>query len=283
MRFWKYHALGNDYIVVEGDEWQHALSPAAVRRVCDRHFGIGSDGILVRQADPASGVFSLRILNPDGSEAEKSGNGLRIFARWLFDRGLVGPSPFQVVTPGGAVRCEVRGRGRQVVVDMGVVRFTSKDIPVAGSDREVVQEEMAVRGLPLRFTAATVGNPHCVIVRDTATADEARSLGPLVETDARFPNRTNVQFMQVIDRHTIRIEIWERGAGYTLASGSSSCAAAAVARRLGLCDSPVTVCMPGGTLLIEVADDDSVRMTGPVTKVAEGELSTECLEGGSPD
>jgi diaminopimelate epimerase len=282
MRFWKYHALGNDYLVVEGGEWQHALAPPAVRRVCDRHFGIGSDGILVRQADPSPGVFSLRILNPDGSEAEKSGNGLRIFARWLWECGLVGPSPFQVVTPGGAVRCEVRERGRQVVVDMGVVRFTSRDIPVAGPDREVVQEPITVGGLPLRFTAATVGNPHCVIVRDAVSEDEARSLGPLVETDARFPNRTNVQFMQVLDRHTIRIEVWERGAGYTLASGSSSCAAAAVARKLGLCDSPVTVRMPGGTLLVEVADDHSVRMTGPVTKVAEGELSAECLGDAGP-
>jgi diaminopimelate epimerase len=279
MQFWKYHALGNDYLVVEGDEWRDALDDEAVRRVCDRHFGIGSDGILVRQADPAPGVFSLRILNPDGSEAEKSGNGLRIFARYLWDRGLVGTSPFQVVTPGGAVRCEVRDRGRQVVVDMGRVRFTSKDIPVAGPDREVVQEEMEVRGQPLRFTAATVGNPHCVIVRDAVSADEARSLGPLIECDGRFPKRTNVQFVQVVDRHNIQIEIWERGAGYTLASGSSSCAAAAAARKLGLCDSPVTVRMPGGTLLIEVADDCSVRMTGPVTKVAEGELAEECLEG----
>src|SRR5262245_37763775 len=194
MRFWKYHALGNDYLVVEGGVWQRALAPQAVRRVCDRHFGIGSDGILVRQADASPGVFSLRILNPDGSEAEKSGNGLRIFARYLWDRGLVGPSPFQVATPGGAVRCEVRDHGRQVVVDMGVVRFTSKDVPVAGPDREVIQEDMEVRGLRLRFTAATIGNPHCVIVRDAVSADEAR-----------FPNRTNVQLMRVLGRNTIRI------------------------------------------------------------------------------
>lgn len=165
-----------------------------------------------------------------------------------------------------------------MVVDMGTVRFSSKDIPVAGPDREVIQEDMEVQGLPLRFIAATVGNPHCVIVRAAVSADEARSLGPLIENDARFPNRTNVQFMQVLDRHTIQIEIWERGAGYTLASGSSSCAAAAAARRLDLCGSPITVLMPGGTLLIEVADDFSVRMTGPATRVAEGELSQECLE-----
>ncbi len=282
MRFWKYHALGNDYLVVEESDWQHALSPPGVRLVCDRHFGIGSDGILVRRDDPSPGVFSLRILNPDGSEAEKSGNGLRIFARYLWDRGLVGASPFPVVTPGGAVHCEVRDQGRLVVVDMGQVRFTSRDIPVAGPDREVIQERLEVQGIPLRFTAATVGNPHCVIVRDVVSPDEARALGPLIEADRRFPNRSNVQFMQVLDRHTIQIEIWERGAGYTLASGSSSCAAAGVARRLGLCDSPIAVRMPGGTLLIEVAVDYSVRMTGPATKVAEGELCPECLEDELP-
>jgi diaminopimelate epimerase len=279
MRFWKYHALGNDYLVVEGDEWGHLLAPAAVRRLCDRHFGVGSDGVLVSLAGPAPGAFSLRIFNPDGSEAEKSGNGLRIFARWLWDRGRVGTSPFRVATPGGVVRCEVGDRGRRVLVDMGRVLFTSRDVPVAGPDREVIQELIEAGGRALRFTAATVGNPHCVIVRDAVSADEARALGPLVERDARFPGRTNVQFVRVLDRHAIQVEIWERGAGYTLASGSSSCAAAAVATRLGLCDSPVTVRMPGGALLVEVADDYSVRMTGPVTRVAEGEVSAECLEG----
>jgi diaminopimelate epimerase len=279
MRFWKYHALGNDYLVVEGDEWRHLLAPAAVRRVCDRHFGVGSDGVLASFAGPAPGAFSLRIFNPDGSEAEKSGNGLRIFARWLWDRGRVDTSPFQVITPGGVVRCEVKAQGRLVLVEMGRVLFTSRDVPVAGPDREVVQELIEVGGRELRFTAATVGNPHCVIVRDDVSADEARALGPLVERDARFPRRTNVQFVRVLDRHAIQVEIWERGAGYTLASGSSSCAAAAVARRLGLCDSPVTVRMPGGALLVEVAGDYSVRMAGPVTRVAEGELSPECLEG----
>jgi diaminopimelate epimerase len=282
VRFSKYHALGNDYLVVEAAEWAAALEPSAVRRVCDRHFGLGSDGILVRQAGATDDQFSVRILNPDGTEAEKSGNGLRIFARYLWDIKLVGAEPFAVATPGGTVRCEVRDRGRLVVVDMGRVRFTSTDIPVAGPAREVVREPLEVRGQTFEFTAATVGNPHCVLVRETVAEEEARTFGPLVETDHRFPRRTNVQFMQVLDRHTVRIEIWERGAGYTLASGSSSCAAAAVACRLGLCDSPVSVHMPGGTLAIEVGADYSVRMTGPVTKVAHGDLCPECLEDGCP-
>jgi diaminopimelate epimerase len=278
MRFWKYQALGNDYIVVESGEWRGTLGPANVRRVCDRHFGIGADGILVRREDTAPGEFSLRILNPDGSEAEKSGNGLRIFARYLWDHGFVGHSPFAVSTPGGVAHCKVLDQGRAVVVNMGVVRFTSQDIPVTGPDREVIQELIDVRGQSYRFTAATLGNPHCIIARNVVSADETRLLGPQIENDLRFPNRTNVQFMQVLDRHSIRIEIWERGAGYTLASGSSSCAAAAAAHRLGMCDSPINVHMPGGKLLIEVFGDDSVRMTGPVTRVAEGDLSPECLE-----
>ena len=279
MQFAKYQALGNDYLVVERNDLGESLSPSIVRRICDRHFGIGSDGILVREPSSDPTEFRLRILNPDGSEAEKSGNGLRIFARYLWDRRLVSEAPFKVVTPGGAVVCQVRENGHSVMVEMGQVRFHSRDIPVLGSPREVIRETIEVAGLALEFTAATIGNPHCVILRQEVSQAEASSLGPLIETDSRFPNRTNVQFMQVLDRSNIRIEIWERGAGYTLASGSSSCASAAVAKRLGLCDSAITVHMSGGTLAIEVDDSFFVRMTGPVEKVAEGRLSDELLGG----
>jgi diaminopimelate epimerase len=275
MRFAKYQALGNDYLVTDGDDWPEPLSAASVRRVCDRHRGIGSDGILVHEARSDGDDFRLRILNPDGTEAEKSGNGLRIFARYLWDRRLVGCAPFRVTTPGGQVSCQVTDGGRSVVVDMGRVRFGSADVPVAGPPRDVLSEPLVVQGVRLEYSAATIGNPHCVLLRQCVSEAEARALGPLIETDARFPNRTNVQFVQILDRRNIRIEIWERGAGYTLASGSSSCAAAAVANRLGLCDSAVTVHMPGGSLAIEVGDDFLVRMTGPVAKVADCHLSDE--------
>ena len=281
MQFAKYQALGNDYLVVERDDWGDRLLPSNVRRICDRHFGIGSDGILVREPSSDPTEFRLRILNPDGSEAEKSGNGLRIFARYLWDRRRVSDAPFQVVTPGGAVLCQVKEQGRSVTVEMGQVRFHSRDIPVLGPPRDVIRETIEVAGQALEFTAATIGNPHCVILRQQVSQAEASSLGPLIETDSRFPNRTNVQFMQVLDRGNIRIEIWERGAGYTLASGSSSCASAAVAKRLGLCDSAITVHMPGGTLAIEVDDNFYVRMTGPVEKVAEGSLSDDILGDGN--
>ena len=278
MRFAKYHALGNDYLVLEESE-SPALTAALVRRICDRHFGFGADGILLRVRAGERDSHRLRIFNPDGSEAEKSGNGLRIFARYLWDRALVGEDPFAVSTLGGEVACTVRGDGRSVTVDMGRASFDSAEIPVAGPRREALRESLVAGGQPLEFSAATIGNPHCVILREHVSADEARALGPLVESDARFPNRTNVQFLQILDRRNLRIEIWERGAGYTLASGSSSCAAAAVARRLGLCDPVVSVHMPGGTLAIEIDASFTLRMTGPVVRIGEGELSAECLEG----
>jgi diaminopimelate epimerase len=219
----------------------------------------------------------VRILNPDGSEAEKSGNGLRIFARYLFDRGLVGDEPFAVETAGGRVTCTVLDGGRSVSVDMGPVRFASDAIPVAGPPREVLREPIEVGGTALEFSGATIGNPHCVVLRDAVSADEARRLGPLLERDARFPNRTNVQFVEVRSRRRIRLEIWERGAGYTLASGSSACAAAAVVHRLGLCDARIEVTMPGGALAIELSPDFRARMTGGVTRVADLRLDPDNL------
>ena len=170
---------------------------------------------------------------------------------------------------------------------MGQVSFYSDVIPVAGPPREVLNEQIEAADRTLTFCSATIGNPHCVVLCDDpapALASQvarhklARQLGPIIEVDPRFPNRTNVQFMQVLDRKTIRIEIWERGAGYTLASGSSSCAAAAVAVKLGLCDQPVTVHMPGGQLKIQLSDDFVATMTGPVTRVCHGVISTEILE-----
>ena len=274
--FAKYHGLGNDYLVVDSAEVAPLLSPSWVRRVCNRHFGLGADGILVSFAAAVPSPIRVRIFNPDGSEAEKSGNGLRIFARHLWDGGLVGSAPFEVLTAGGAVSCRVHPEGQAVTVDMGRVFFESTQIPVAGPPREVLREPITVGGTHLEFSAATIGNPHCVVVREQVSESEAKKLGPLLETEPRFPNRTNGQFLQVLDRNSIRIEIWERGAGYTLASGSSSCAAAAVARRLDLCDDSITVHMPGGLLSVKIGHDFPVTMTGPVTKVATGHLVDEC-------
>jgi diaminopimelate epimerase len=276
VEFARYHALGNDYVVVEAESAPTPLTPALVRRLCDRHRGLGSDGILLRESGP---VHRVRILNPDGSEAEKSGNGLRIFARYLFDRGRVGSEPFVVETAGGPVTCRVEAGGRSVGVDMGTVSFASDVIPVAGPPREVLREPAEIGGVALEFSAATVGNPHCVVLRDAVSEDEARRLGPLLERDPRFPRRTNVQFVEVQARDRIRLEIWERGAGYTLASGSSACAAAAVTHRLGLSDARVEVAMPGGSLRVELGPGFRAHLTGGVTRIAEGRLFDEALEG----
>lgn len=276
MKFSKYHGLGNDYIVIAPEDAPDGLSAEQIRRICHRNYGVGSDGILFGPAREADG-FGLRIFNTDGSEAEKSGNGLRIFSRYLWDHGLVGEAPFRVLTLGGTVECSVFDNGASVRVEMGRVSFESERIPVAGAAREVLNETLTIQGQALRFCAATVGNPHCVVLRDDISESLARQLGPDIETHPLFPNRTNVQFMKILDCSNIQIEIWERGCGYTLASGSSSSAAAAVAVKLGLCDSPVAVHMPGGVLRIEIAGDYAITMTGPVIKICEGEISAEAL------
>lgn len=273
MRFHKYHALGNDYLVLEDSA---VPVSGIVRRLCDRRFGIGADGILL--GERTAGAFALRIFNPDGSEAEKSGNGIRIYARYLWDSGLVEDGLFKIETRGGAVICQVRERGRLVYVEMGRASFDSTAIPVTGPGREVIGEYMDIQGERLRFTAVTVGNPHCVIHADDISPQLARRLGPLIEVHELFPNRTNVQFVKVNNPHHIRIEIWERGAGYTLASGSSSCAAAAASVRLGYCRGDITVTMPGGDLAIGVSEDYSLTMTGPVRKTASGVVSDEIFE-----
>ena len=275
MKFLKYHALGNDYIVLRPDDVGSELSTETIRLICHRNYGIGSDGILYGPLTSASCDFGLRIFNPDGSEPEKSGNGLRIFARSLYDEGLAGEQPFSVETKGGAVSCRVEAGGGIVTVEMGAVSFDSLRIPVAGPPREVLNEDITADGKAFKFCAATIGNPHCVILLDEPSAELARHYGPLIENDPRFPNRTNVQFMKVLDRGNIQIEIWERGAGYTLASGSSSTAAAAVAYRLGLCDPDILVHMPGGKLRISFSNGLHATMTGPVTKVCEGIMSGE--------
>jgi diaminopimelate epimerase len=275
MKFFKYHALGNDYLVMDPQDWPLPLTPLQIKAICHRNFGVGSDGILLGPLPSDQARFALRIFNPDGSEAEKSGNGLRIFSRYLWDRQKVKDEEFDIQTPGGVVKARVLDGGKTVRVEMGRVSFQSDRIPVTGPPREVINEKIAVVGRTFTFCAATIGNPHCVIQLPEISAAMARQYGPLLETDAHFPKRTNVQFLKVLDRKNIQIEIWERGAGYTLASGSSSSAAAAVAHKLGLCDPSITVHMPGGNIAIEIGDGFSIVMTGPVINVSEGIISEE--------
>ena len=277
MDFRKYHALGNVYLVVSPDEFADEPAALIIKNICHKHYGVASDGVLIGPFPSNVADFGLRIFNPDASEAEKSGNGLRIFCRALWDQGLVKDKPFTIETKGGVVKAQVSENGARVDVEMGKVSFLSQDIPVWGEPREVLLENLNVMSLNHIYSAVTIGNPHCVILTESPTETMAKEFGPLIETHPNFPNRTNVQFMQVLDRNHIVIEIWERGAGYTLASGSSSCAAAAVAYKLGLCDASIKVMMPGGQIDIEISEDFRVSMSGSVTSVCHGHIADECL------
>ena len=277
MRFFKYHALGNDYIVMNPADFPGWTEPSVeqIRVICHRNFGVGSDGILWGPLPTTKAQFGLRIFNPDGSEAEKSGNGIRIFSRYLWDAKLATAPVFTIETPGGVVESEIKQNGALITVEMGKVSFVSTKIPHVGSEREVINEQITVLDRTFTYCSATIGNPHCVLPLPEVTPELAHRYGPHLETHANFPRKTNVQFLQVLDRANIRIEIWERGAGYTLASGSSSSAAAAVAHRLGLVDGDVTVHMPGGQIGIIIGPDFAIRMTGTVNQVAEGVMLPE--------
>lgn len=273
MIFSKYQALGNDYITINPLESSGELPEQIIKRVCDRHYGVGADGILYGPLASDQCDFRLQIFNPDGSEAEKSGNGLRIFSRYLWDSELVRSEPFTIETKGGIVGSIVTHNGGMVSVQMGVVRFKQRNEYMTNP----VPESLEVEGRQFEFYRADVGNPHCVIPVHELSAELACKYGPLIERHPLFPYRTNVQFLQVVDRKSINIQIWERGAGYTLASGSSSVASAAVAHALGFCDQEISVTMPGG--VIDVWFDHSLMatMTGTVGKVCEGVLSVEAL------
>jgi len=278
MQFSKYHALGNDYLVLDPKAGELPEKADTVR-ICHRNFGLGSDGILYGPLPTDKADFGLRILNPDGSEAEKSGNGLRIFARYLYDTGAVKNEAFTVDTLGGVVTCEIAEGAGSIKVDMGKVRFAMDHIPLDGPEQtdHNIGQKLTFNGKSETVYIADIGNPHCVVVQEAVSPQQACEDGPAIEKHEQFPKRTNVQFLKVIDRNNIQIEIWERGAGYTLASGSSSSAAAAVAHRIGLCDASITVHMPGGTIGIEIGNDYAVRMTGPATRVAAMDFDEEAL------
>ncbi|HEX3022765.1 MAG TPA: diaminopimelate epimerase [Lachnospiraceae bacterium] len=271
----KYHGLGNDYLVYDCNKNDILLNEDQVRLICHRNFGVGSDGILVGPIfqDDKIGV---RILNPDGSEAEKSGNGVRIFSKYLKDAGYMKEERFVLSTLGGEVNVSYLNKaGTQLRVSMGRLSFLSVDIGVVGEKREVVNETMLFGGKDYQCTCVSVGNPHCVIPLPEVSKELVCEIGKYSENAIYFPKRINTQIVKVLDRNNIQIEIFERGAGYTLASGSSSCAAAGAVYKLGLVDNMVTVHMPGGELLIEIGKDMEVFMTGSVCHIGKVELGED--------
>lgn len=281
--FFRGHGLGNDYIVMDPKELTFKLSPKNIKAICDRNWGLGSDGILARVPSKKAD-FGLRIYNPDGSEAEKSGNGLRIFARYLHATGKTKKKHFTVETKGGLVTIDLHvdrhGDASAVTVEMGQATFKPAALPCTMAIDELIQQPVDAAGRALTFTGVSVGNPHCVVFKQAGESwsrEDLLKLGPVLENHSLFPKRTNVQLAVPTGPKEIFILIWERGAGETQASGSSSCAAASAAVRLGLVKSPVTVKMPGGTLNIDVAKDFALTMKGPVAEVARGTLSPSFL------
>jgi diaminopimelate epimerase len=263
----KSHGLGNDYLVMVEAQSPVALNEARVQLICHRNFGVGSDGILLLVPSERAD-FGLRIFNPDGSEAEKSGNGVRIFGKFLWDHGFTRAERFAVETPGGIVYLTLHlkdGRCNLLTANMGGASFDDFD-------------RITVDGQEYPVSSVSVGNPHCVIVVPDVEAIDLESIGPKIEHHPAFPNRTNVQFVQVLSRERVKIIIWERGAGVTLASGSSSSAVAAATHRLGLTDRRVTVQSPGGELGLEIDQSGEIWLTGPVEEVCSGDLSPDLLE-----
>jgi diaminopimelate epimerase len=289
MHFHKYHGLGNDYLVLDPaylpPPLDSSLSPAWVRSICDRSRGVGGDGIvygpLAVGTEATLCRFACQIWNPDGSQAEVSGNGLRIFARYLLDAGYIPPAtPSCSLLSGGRIIPVTFGAAVEDPISVGLGEATI--YPLSDLHLPIVDAvDLARLGQPW---AVNVGNPHCVFFpEDALPVDEslARGWGPSIERAPAFPHRTNVQFARPLDRHSLAIEIWERGAGYTLSSGSSSCAAAVAAVASGRCASPITVHMPGGALTVHIKADGphwQVTLTGPVIPIALGWFAPQWLQ-----
>ncbi len=270
LRFAKMHGLGNDFVVIDATRKAVALQPDEIRAMADRHFGVGFDQLLLVEPAPHAGVdFGYRIFNADGGEVEQCGNGARCFARFVRDRGLTDKDRIRVQTRAGAIELQVLAGG-EVRVDMGAPRWLPAEIPFA-ADAPALRYRVDVQGQPVQLAVVSMGNPHAVLcVADVDRAPVAQ-LGPLLERHARFPQRVNVGFMQVVAPGRIRLRVYERGTGETLACGTGACAAVVAGRRLGLLDACVRVSLPGGDLSITwQGEGHTVLMDGPAACVYDG-------------
>ena len=271
LRFTKMQGLGNDFVVFDGVREHVLLGPDDLRRIADRHFGVGCDQILlVEKATRPDVDFRYRIFNADGGEVEQCGNGARCFVHFVRAQGLTSKRTIRVETRGGVIEPALEPDG-QVTVDMGPPRFAAAEIPFVSSSEALVQP-LDLGGTAVAITAVSMGNPHAVQVVADVDLAPVRSEGPLIEHHERFPQGANAGYMQVIDRANIRLRVWERGAGETLACGTGACAAVVTGIRRGLLTSPVGVTTQGGVLRIAWAGPGApVMMTGPAEAVFEGE------------
>jgi diaminopimelate epimerase len=278
MKFTKMHGLGNDFVVVDAqyDVLDENACSSVAAAACDRHFGIGADGlILVLPSERAD--FRMQIFNADGSEADLCGNGIRCFAKYVYDRRMTARSEITVETARGIcpLRVAVReGLVESVRVDMGEPLFVRRDIPINGpGDAEALHEQLEVAGARFEATCLAVGNPNCVIFVDDVESFPVERIGPQLERHPSFPRRTNVEFVEVRTAGKLRMRVWERGVGPTLACGSGACASLAAAARTGRTGRRANVQLDGGDLLIEWESDNHLYMTGPATTVFSGDYS----------
>ncbi|MGH8800559.1 MAG: diaminopimelate epimerase [Casimicrobiaceae bacterium] len=271
LKFTKMQGLGNDFVMLDGIRQHIALDRAQIARLADRHFGVGCDQVLVVEKPwRADADFRYRIFNADGGEVEQCGNGARCFVHFVRDQGLTSKRTIRVETRGGIIEPTLESDGR-VRVDMGVPRFEAEAIPFAG-DAASTTQTLDVAGIPVVVTALSMGNPHAVQVVAVIEAAPVTTQGPVLERHPRFPRGVNAGYMQVVDRANIRLRVWERGAGETLACGTGACAAVVAGIRRGLLDSDVRVLTRGGELGISWAGPGApVLMAGPAQTVFEGE------------
>ena len=274
IRFSKMHGLGNDFVVIDASRQAVPLSPDQIRFIADRHTGIGCDQVLLVEPPRQSGMdFRYRIFNADGSEAEQCGNGARCFARFVHDRGLTEKTRLRLETAAGPIETELEP-GNLVAVNMGRPCFRPAEIPFT-ADREADTYKIDLDDHSVEAGVVSMGNPHAVLVVEDVAAAPVAEIGPVLENHSRFPRRVNVGFMEVRDPNRIRLRVYERGAGETMACGSGACAAVVSGRRRGLLAERVVVELPGGSLMIswQGEADSDVWMTGPATFVFEGTIT----------
>lgn len=272
LKFSKMHGLGNDFVVLDGVRQPVSLSPEQLCYLADRHFGVGCDQILLVEKASQPGIdFRYRIFNADGGEVEQCGNGARCFVRFVHDEGLTDKREIRVETMRGIIAPRLEGDGN-VTVDMGVPRFLPAEIPFLAED-DVIIHLLDVADETLETSVVSMGNPHAVQVVESVETAPVGEHGPLIEKHPRFPQRVNAGFMQIVDRHAIKLRVYERGSGETMACGTGACAAVVTGIRRGLLDSPVRVTTRGGDLTIAWGGDDRpVLMTGPAVTVFTGEI-----------
>ncbi len=280
MKFTKMHGCGNDYIYVNGmeEKIEPERKPELVRRMSERHFGVGSDGVIFINASDAAD-FEMEMWNADGTRGEMCGNGIRCVAKYVYDKGLTDKTGISIVSGGQAKYLELQVRDGKMLtakVNMGKPVFAPEEIPVVMPEgaESVVNAPIVVNGVEYHMTCVSMGNPHAVVFLDDVSGLEIEKLGPCFENHERFPRRVNTEFVKVLDRNHVEMRVWERGSGETLACGTGSCATVAACVLNGLTDTSVTVKLLGGELLIEWdRETDLIYMTGPASTVYEGEYN----------